>query len=230
MTSVSFVVTIYNKAPVLPFLTAGLGAQEGGFEREFIFIDDGSTDGSAAVLRGLTAGWDNLTILSQPNAGPAAALNAGFERARGDYIKPMDGDDLLLPWATRRLIEAIETTGCRVAFAPPALTYDPDIPPELEVLAALLDQPGRIRRPVDMTCCGARSTARRPPRRPGWRAPRRCAAAAAAMGASSSRIIRSSCGSPSRAVSRGCTSRSFWRRRRSPHGSRTIEGADPPRT
>ena len=121
MTSVSFVVTIYNKAPVLPFLTAGLGAQEGGFEREFIFVDDGSTDGSAAVLRELTAGWDNLTILSQPNAGPAAALNAGFARAQGEYIKPMDGDDLLLPWATRRLMEAIETTGCGVAFAPPAL-------------------------------------------------------------------------------------------------------------
>ena len=57
MPSVSFVVTIYNKAPALPFLVAGLGAQQGGFEREFIFVDDGSTDDSVGVLRSLTAGW-----------------------------------------------------------------------------------------------------------------------------------------------------------------------------
>ena len=50
-----------------------------------------------------------MTILAQANAGPAAALNVGLRLARGDYIKPMDGDDVLLPWATRRLIEAIET-------------------------------------------------------------------------------------------------------------------------
>jgi glycosyltransferase involved in cell wall biosynthesis len=149
MTSVSFVVTIYNKAPVLPFLTAGLGAQEGGFEREFIFIDDGSTDGSAAVLRELTAGWDNLTILSQPNAGPAPALNAGFERARGDFIKPMDGDDLLLPWATRRLIEAIESTGCGVAFGPQTLTYDIATEPRAALAAQRLE-PRRIERWHDM--------------------------------------------------------------------------------
>ena len=108
MTSVSYVVTVYNKVPVLPFLVAGLGAQEGDFDREFIFVDDGSTDDSRAVLRALTAGWSDVTIVGQANAGPAPALNAGFRRARGDYVKPMDADDLLLPWATRRLLEAIE--------------------------------------------------------------------------------------------------------------------------
>jgi len=124
VTSVSYVVTVYNKVPVLPFLVAGLGAQEGDFDREFIFVDDGSTDDSRAVLRALTAGWSDVTIVGQANAGPAPALNAGFRRARGDYVKPMDADDLLLPWATRRLLEAIETAGCAVAFGPHSPTYD----------------------------------------------------------------------------------------------------------
>jgi glycosyltransferase involved in cell wall biosynthesis len=148
MPRVSFVVTIYNKAPALPFLVAGLGAQQGSFEREFVFVDDGSTDDGVAVLRSLTAGWRNVTILSHANAGPAAALNVGLDRARGDYIKPMDGDDLLLPWATGRLIEAIETTGCGVAFSPPALTYDLTAPPT-EALGALRHEPAPIERRDD---------------------------------------------------------------------------------
>jgi glycosyltransferase involved in cell wall biosynthesis len=149
MASVSFVVTVYNKVPVLPFLIAGLGAQEGGFEREFIFVDDGSTDDSVGLLRELTAAWSDVTIIKQANAGPAPALNAGLRRARGDYIKPMDGDDLLLPWATARLIEAIETTGCDVACGPQTETYDPTDPPTA-VMGALRREAGRIERWDDM--------------------------------------------------------------------------------
>jgi glycosyltransferase involved in cell wall biosynthesis len=149
MPSVSYVVTIYNKAPALPFLTAGLGAQEGDFEREFIFIDDGSTDGSVETLRRLTAGWRDVTIVSQANAGPAVALNAGFRRARGDYIKPMDADDLLFPHATARLIAAIETTGCAVAYGSPAPPYEVDGSPR-DALSAHVRAPGRIERQDDI--------------------------------------------------------------------------------
>jgi glycosyltransferase involved in cell wall biosynthesis len=149
MPSVSYVVTIYNKAPALPFLIAGLGAQEGDFDREFIFIDDGSTDGSVETLRRLTAGWRDVTIVSQTNAGPAVALNAGFRRARGDYIKPMDADDLLLPHATTRLIAAIETTGCVVAYGSFAAPYDIDGSPQ-DALPAHVGAPGRVERQDDI--------------------------------------------------------------------------------
>ena len=152
MPSVSYIVTVYNKVPVLPFLVAGLGAQEGDFDREFIFVDDGSTDDSRAVLRALTAGWSDVTIVGQANAGPAPALNAGFRRARGDYVKPMDGDDLLLPWATARLIAAIETTGCNVAFGPQVLTYDTAEQPAA-ILAAQRHEPGPIERRDDALRC-----------------------------------------------------------------------------
>jgi glycosyltransferase involved in cell wall biosynthesis len=145
MRSVSYVVTIYNKAPVLPFLLAGLGAQEGDFEREFIFVDDGSTDESAVRLREMTAGWSGVTIVSQPNAGPAPTFNAGVRRARGDFIKPVDGDDLLLPWATRRLLEAIEATGCALAFGPQEARYDIAAEPAA-VLAACRHEAGPVER------------------------------------------------------------------------------------
>lgn len=149
MASVSYVVTIYNKAPALPFLIAGLGAQEGDFEREFIFIDDGSTDSSVETLRRLTVGWRDVTIVSQPNAGPAVALNAGFRHARGDYIKPMDADDLLLPCATARLIAAIETTGCAVTYGSPAPSYEVGGSPQ-DALVAHVRAPGRVEREDDI--------------------------------------------------------------------------------
>jgi glycosyltransferase involved in cell wall biosynthesis len=145
MPRVSYVVTIYNKAPVLPFLVAGLAAQEGDFAREFIFVDDGSTDDSVARLRALTDGWSDVTIVSQANAGPAPALNAGLRRATGDFIKPVDGDDLLLPWATRRLLAAIETTGCGVAFGPQEARYDIAGDPA-DVLSVWRHQPGSVER------------------------------------------------------------------------------------
>jgi Glycosyl transferase family 2 len=124
MPCVSYVITVYNKEAALPFVLAGLKAQEGDFAREFIFVDDESKDDSVGVVRRLTADWDNVTIIEQKNAGPSAAMNVGFRLAKGDWIKPMDSDDALLPWATRRLMEACAETGFDVALAPHCLHYD----------------------------------------------------------------------------------------------------------
>ena len=93
MPRVSYVVTIYNKAPYLPYLIEGLANQEGEFEREHIFVNDGSTDDSLAVLRGLAAAWPGVKIIDQPNGGPSLAMNAGLRAASGDFIKPVDGDE-----------------------------------------------------------------------------------------------------------------------------------------
>jgi glycosyltransferase involved in cell wall biosynthesis len=116
MTGVSFVVTVYNKAPFLAGVLDALAGQAGDFEREFIFVDDGSTDGSADILRTRTADWQAVTILTQANAGPSIASNAGFARARLAFVKPVDGDDLLTPEATRLLLDALGRTGTGVAY------------------------------------------------------------------------------------------------------------------
>jgi glycosyltransferase involved in cell wall biosynthesis len=126
----SFLVTLYNKAAFLPHVLAGLQAQEGDFERQYVFVDDGSTDGTPDLLRQLTQGWQNLVIVTQPNAGPARALNAGLARVDGDWVKPLDGDDLLLPWATRDLLRACAEHGTDYAYAPMDLQarYDSTAP------------------------------------------------------------------------------------------------------
>ncbi len=114
--SVSYVITVYNKAPYLPGVIDSLALQEGVFEREFIFIDDGSTDDSAQIVHKATRGWDNVRIFSQENAGPAMATNAGVAVANGDLIKPVDSDDVLAPYTTRVLMEILEREGAVLAF------------------------------------------------------------------------------------------------------------------
>ena len=113
---VSYIVTVYNKASFLPATVAALAAQSGEFEREFIFVDDGSTDGSADRLAELTRNLPNTMLIRQANRGPAAATNAGLTHARLTYIKPVDADDRLTPSATIRLLEACLSTGAGVSF------------------------------------------------------------------------------------------------------------------
>lgn len=104
---VSFVVTVYNKRSYLQGLVAGLAAQRGDFPREFIFVDDGSTDGSRGELERLTGGWAEIRILSQPNLGPSIATNRGMAAARHPLIKIVDADDVTLPDGAALLRDAM---------------------------------------------------------------------------------------------------------------------------
>jgi glycosyltransferase involved in cell wall biosynthesis len=61
---------------------------------EFIVVDDGSTDGTPAVLRGFA---DQVRTISQQNCGPAHALNVAIAASTGDALAFLDGDDLWLP-------------------------------------------------------------------------------------------------------------------------------------
>ncbi|MEE8515359.1 MAG: glycosyltransferase family A protein [Alphaproteobacteria bacterium] len=113
---VSFVVPVYNKAPWLPAVLTALGNQRGGFAREFIFIDDGSSDDSLAILRDLTRDWDDTTVITQDNRGSAHATNRGIEAARHPFIKFCDADDLLTRDGTHLLLEALSASDACLAY------------------------------------------------------------------------------------------------------------------
>jgi glycosyltransferase involved in cell wall biosynthesis len=117
LSGVSFITTIYNKKDFLPRVVDALARQTGPFAREFVFVDDGSSDGSAEVVARLTAGWhEPVLILRQPNRGASAATNAGAARAGQPWLKLVDGDDLLVPGATAGLLAAAIGTGTTLAW------------------------------------------------------------------------------------------------------------------
>lgn len=133
MSGVSFIVTIYNKRRYLPAVLGGLAEQDGLASAEFLFIDDGSTDGSLAFLEAalaepaMAAIAARAQILSQANRGPAHATNRGIARARMRWIKLVDGDDRLLGGATASLVGAAETAGAGVALGG-LVSYEMDGP------------------------------------------------------------------------------------------------------
>lgn len=105
MIDVSFVITVYNKAPFLDAMLLSLGNQSGDFTREFIFVDDGSTDNSVEIIRQKTADWPNVKIIQQENGGVSVATNTGGFAAQGEFIKIVDADDVMTHFATRRMLE-----------------------------------------------------------------------------------------------------------------------------
>jgi glycosyltransferase involved in cell wall biosynthesis len=117
LTGISFIVTVFDKRLYLPAVIDALARQDGPFEREFVFVDDGSSDGSADLIAELTRGWrDKVLILHQPNRGASSATNEGAWRASYPWLKFLDGDDLLVPGATARLLEAAQTIGESFAY------------------------------------------------------------------------------------------------------------------
>ncbi|MFG3686548.1 glycosyltransferase family 2 protein [Micromonospora sp. NPDC047740] len=93
--ALSVVVPMFNEAAVLPLLAARLrGVLDGlGEAYEVVAVDDGSTDGTAAGLAALRAGWPELRVLRlRRNSGHQAALVAGLLRARGGYVVSIDAD------------------------------------------------------------------------------------------------------------------------------------------
>jgi glycosyltransferase involved in cell wall biosynthesis/CDP-glycerol glycerophosphotransferase (TagB/SpsB family) len=97
--SFSIVTAVYNVEPYLPDFIASIEAQTFKAGRiEVIAIDDGSTDGSLAVLEAWARRRPRLVkVSSQPNAGQGAARNLGLEQASGTWVTFTDPDDMLDP-------------------------------------------------------------------------------------------------------------------------------------
>lgn len=104
------VIPLFNKSAHIQATLASVAAQtHDAFE--VIVVDDGSTDGSDALVEA----WDDsrLRLVRQANGGPGLARNRGVDEARGAWVAFIDADDLWLPDHLATLAEAM--TACPAA-------------------------------------------------------------------------------------------------------------------
>jgi glycosyltransferase involved in cell wall biosynthesis len=81
---------------------------------EVIVVDDGSTDGSAAILQSF---GERICVESGPHRGGSCARNCGFLLSKGEYIQFLDADDYLLPEKIERQVIFLEETGADVIYS-----------------------------------------------------------------------------------------------------------------
>jgi glycosyltransferase involved in cell wall biosynthesis len=114
---ISIVTPSYNQAEFVGETIESVLSQEGSFEIEYFVMDGGSTDGSVEIIRryadqvaaqsrpvrcrGVAMHW-----VSEGDAGQTAAINAGLHRATGEILSYLNSDDLYVPGAFQRVVDA----------------------------------------------------------------------------------------------------------------------------
>ncbi len=107
---ISVVVPVHNEAPNIPPLIAAISTALAGIEHEIIYVDDGSSDNSPAVLAEIAASLPTLVrVRHKFSCGQSGAVITGVKAARGKYIATLDGDGQNDPADIPAMLEAVLT-------------------------------------------------------------------------------------------------------------------------
>ncbi|MBQ8536050.1 MAG: glycosyltransferase [Clostridia bacterium] len=117
---VSVVLPVYNGQDYLQTTISSLQAQTLK-NTEFIFVDDGSTDGSVAMLERAMQTDERIRLIRQTNTNAGAARNNGLANTRGKYVVFLDSDDTFHPDLLAHAYDRAE------AFQAQVVCYDADV-------------------------------------------------------------------------------------------------------
>ncbi len=111
---VSVVIPVFNEESNIPLLYPKLRDVLNSLDKpyEIVFVDDGSTDNTPLILKGLNPDDKNLRIISlKRNFGKSVAYSIGFMSAKGDVVITMDGDLQDDPQDIPMLLDKINADG-----------------------------------------------------------------------------------------------------------------------
>ncbi|MGW0080530.1 glycosyltransferase family 2 protein [Streptomyces sp. NPDC003393] len=112
MVKLSVIVPFYNVQKYAPDTLRSLRANARD-DFEFVLVDDCSNDGTPDILARAERDLPGaVCVRHERNEGLATARNTGIDRARGEYLTFLDGDDWLVPGYYQRLLATIEGLGC----------------------------------------------------------------------------------------------------------------------
>ena len=96
MIAISVVIPVYNAQQYIrQCLDSILSQTFAIIEYEVVCVDDGSTDKTNQILTEYALKYPNVVVISQKHLGQGPARNAGVAKAKGQYIKFVDADDML---------------------------------------------------------------------------------------------------------------------------------------
>lgn len=122
---ISVIVAIYNIEKYLVRCIDSIMAQTYR-NLEILLIDDGSTDESGKICDAYAKQDKRIHVIHRKNGGLSAARNTGIERARGEYIAFVDGDDWLEPQMYESLLKAVIDNNAQLAVCRYRQVY-PDV-------------------------------------------------------------------------------------------------------
>ena len=112
---VSVIIPVYNGAEFIGDAIASATTQTYR-NLEIIVVDDGSRDSSLEIAKRLAASDNRIRVIAQTNGGVAKARNAAITAALGDFIAPLDADDLWLPTKIERQMTRMSADGDECGF------------------------------------------------------------------------------------------------------------------
>jgi glycosyltransferase involved in cell wall biosynthesis len=134
MSKLSIIVPVYNEAPRLTEVLERFMESSCPIEREWIFVEDGSDDGSLSILKDYQKKY-GFRVLEQPrNVGKGAAVRRGFSEATGDFLMIQDADLEYDPNDIPALLQPLLENKADVVYGSRYLRSSPGARPPLHYL------------------------------------------------------------------------------------------------